>query len=103
MWLGDQLTSWGGGDGLLSVVIGAMTAGLSGWSMQHGDLGGFTMIQLPPNRTRCGFPPLGAAATVVGGWDVPVLAVPLAPGVAPELVVAGLGRRYGGTHSQVHE
>eukprot|EP00931_Biecheleriopsis_adriatica_P042033 TRINITY_DN23960_c0_g2_i1.p1 TRINITY_DN23960_c0_g2~~TRINITY_DN23960_c0_g2_i1.p1 ORF type:complete len:251 (-),score=32.27 TRINITY_DN23960_c0_g2_i1:26-778(-) len=33
-----------GCDGLQSAVIGAMSGGLSGWTITHGDLGAFTMI-----------------------------------------------------------
>lgn len=43
-WLGDQLTSWDACDGLQSAMIGAMSGGLSGWTINHVDIGGFTMI-----------------------------------------------------------
>jgi alpha-glucosidase len=45
MWLGDQLSSFDC-DGLISAVVGAITAGFSGWALQHGDLGGFTQIDV---------------------------------------------------------
>mmetsp|Transcript_69531 Transcript_69531/g.137565 ORF Transcript_69531/g.137565 Transcript_69531/m.137565 type:complete len:777 (+) Transcript_69531:46-2376(+) len=47
-WLGDQLTSWDGCDGLQSAMVGAMSGGLSGWSMNHVDVGGFTMTDRLP-------------------------------------------------------
>jgi len=43
-WLGDQLTSWDACDGMRSALIGAMSGGLSGWTVNHMDLGGFTMV-----------------------------------------------------------
>jgi alpha-glucosidase len=46
-WLGDQLTSFDGCDGLQSAVIGAMSGGMSGWTVTGTDLGGFTMIDVP--------------------------------------------------------
>jgi alpha-glucosidase len=39
-WLGDQLVTWDGFDGLRTVVNGLTTAGLSGLSLMHSDLGG---------------------------------------------------------------
>jgi len=44
-WLGDQLVTYDGCDGLQSAVIGAMSGGMSGWTITHTDLGGFTMLQ----------------------------------------------------------
>jgi len=43
-WLGDQLTNWDGCDGLQSAMIGAMSSGLSGWTVTHADIGAFTMV-----------------------------------------------------------
>lgn len=43
-WLGDQLTSYDACDGLQSALIGAMSGGLSGWTINHADIGAFTMI-----------------------------------------------------------
>ncbi|CEM13014.1 unnamed protein product [Vitrella brassicaformis CCMP3155] len=49
-WLGDQLTSWDEHDGIRSALIGHLTAGLSGWSLTHSDVGGYTMLDAPsPN------------------------------------------------------
>lgn len=47
-WLGDQLTSWDACDGLQSAAIGAMSGGMSGWTMTGTDLGGFTMVDAVP-------------------------------------------------------
>lgn len=43
-WLGDQLTSWDGFDGMASAVTGLLSSGLSGMSIAHTDLGGYTSI-----------------------------------------------------------
>ena len=45
-WLGDQLVSWDGDDGLGSAVVGLVSSGLSGYSMIHSDIGGYTAIDL---------------------------------------------------------
>eukprot|EP00854_Cymbomonas_tetramitiformis_P020636 gene20636-24738_t len=45
-WLGDQLVTWDSFDGLQSAVIGALSSGLSGISMTHSDIGGFTNMNL---------------------------------------------------------
>jgi len=47
-WLGDQLTTWDACDGMQSALIGAMSGGLSGWTLNHVDVGGFTMIDRFP-------------------------------------------------------
>ena len=47
-WLGDQLTSWGLYDGLQTAVLGALTCGLSGYSLTHSDIGGYTMVHRRP-------------------------------------------------------
>lgn len=46
-WLGDQLVSWDEHDGLKTVVTGLVSSGLSGFSLQHADLGGYTTITHP--------------------------------------------------------
>ena len=43
-WLGDQLTSWDAYDGLASVVPAFLTSGLSGYTMQHSDTGGYLSV-----------------------------------------------------------
>ncbi len=46
-WLGDQLTSWTREDGIKSVVIALLSSGLSGMSLNHGDIGGYTATTVP--------------------------------------------------------
>lgn len=43
-WQGDQLTGWGENDGLPSSVKGLLSSGLSGFSLNHSDIGGYTSI-----------------------------------------------------------
>lgn len=47
-WLGDQLVTWDSFDGLGTVVIGMLTEGLSGYSITHSDIGGYTAIDIGP-------------------------------------------------------
>ena len=52
-WLGDQLESWGPNNGLESSVTALLSAGLSGFTMEHGDLGGYTsLVQFPFRYVR---------------------------------------------------
>jgi sulfoquinovosidase len=46
-WLGDQLVSWDEHDGIKSVVTGLLSSGLSGYSLEHTDIGGYTAIEHP--------------------------------------------------------
>ena len=46
-WLGDQLVSWDEHDGIKSAVTGLLSSGLSGYSLQHSDIGGYTAIDEP--------------------------------------------------------
>jgi len=46
-WAGDQLTVWDAYDGLASALRGMLSGGLSGMSVTHADLGGYTMIDDP--------------------------------------------------------
>lgn len=41
-WLGDQLISWDENDGLKSVLTGAFSSGLTGHTITHSDIGGYT-------------------------------------------------------------
>lgn len=43
-WLGDQLVSWDRHDGIKTVVTGLLSSGLSGYSLNHSDIGGYTAI-----------------------------------------------------------
>lgn len=47
-WLGDQLTSWREEDGIKSVVVGLLSSGLSGMSLNHADIGGYTSTAVLP-------------------------------------------------------
>eukprot|EP00899_Mesostigma_viride_P012381 jgi/Mesvir1/21143/Mv14191-RA.2 len=49
-WLGDQLVSWDRHDGLQSVITAMTSAGLSGYSLMHSDVGGYTSIKRFPFR-----------------------------------------------------
>jgi alpha-glucosidase len=46
-WIGDQLVSWDEHDGIKSAVTGLLSSGLSGYSMEHSDIGGYTAIDNP--------------------------------------------------------
>jgi alpha-glucosidase (family GH31 glycosyl hydrolase) len=44
-WLGDQLVSWDEHDGIKSAVTGLLSSGISGYSLEHTDIGGYTAIE----------------------------------------------------------
>lgn len=46
-WLGDQLVSWDRYDGIKTAVTGLLTGGLSGYTLNHSDIGGYTTINNP--------------------------------------------------------
>jgi len=46
-WLGDQLVSWDEHDGIKTAVTGLLSSGLSGFSFNHSDIGGYTTISTP--------------------------------------------------------
>jgi alpha-glucosidase len=46
-WLGDQLVDWDEHDGIKSAVTGLLSSGLSGYSLEHPDIGGYTAIDNP--------------------------------------------------------
>ncbi len=46
MWLGDQLVTFDGSDGLASAVKGLLSGGLSGFALDHGDVGGYTSVSI---------------------------------------------------------
>jgi alpha-glucosidase len=46
-WEGDQMVSWDRNDGIKSAVIGLLSSGLSGFSFNHSDIGGYTTINNP--------------------------------------------------------
>jgi alpha-glucosidase len=43
-WAGDQMVSWGQNDGLPSAICAMVTSGLSGISINHTDIGGYTTV-----------------------------------------------------------
>lgn len=43
-WQGDQLTTWDKYDGLVSALHGLISGGLSGLSLNHSDVGGYTSL-----------------------------------------------------------
>jgi len=43
-WLGDQLASFDGNDGLRSAITGAISGGLTGQAITHADIGGYNVI-----------------------------------------------------------
>ena len=46
-WLGDQLVSWDDKDGIKTAVTGLISSGMSGFSLNHSDIGGYTTISNP--------------------------------------------------------
>lgn len=46
-WLGDQMVDWDEYDGIKSSVTGLLTGGISGYSLNHSDIGGYTTINNP--------------------------------------------------------
>jgi alpha-glucosidase len=51
-WEGDQLVSWDAHDGIKSAVVGLLSGGLSGFALNHSDIGGYTTIDRPLVRVR---------------------------------------------------
>lgn len=49
-WLGDQTVTWDAHDGLASVVVGLLSSGLSGYALNHSDIGGYFSLNLPGLR-----------------------------------------------------
>ena len=47
-WVGDQLVDWDEHDGIKSAVTALLSSGLSGYSLEHTDIGGYTAIDSPP-------------------------------------------------------
>jgi len=46
-WEGDQLVSWDNFDGIKTAVTGLLSSGMSGFSFNHSDIGGYTTITNP--------------------------------------------------------
>lgn len=47
-WLGDQMVTWDKHDGLKSAVTGLLSGGLSGYTLNHSDIGGYTTLKRGP-------------------------------------------------------
>ncbi len=45
-WLGDQLTTWDEYDGIKTVIPALMSAGLSGYALEHPDTGGWLSVDI---------------------------------------------------------
>lgn len=43
-WNGDQLVDFSRQDGLTSALLGTFSAGVSGWPLNHSDIGGYTSL-----------------------------------------------------------
>lgn len=46
-WLGDQLVTWDDHDGMKTALVGLLSSGLSGFSLNHSDTGGYTTVNNP--------------------------------------------------------
>ncbi|KAL3637145.1 hypothetical protein CASFOL_019444 [Castilleja foliolosa] len=46
-WEGDQMVSWQANDGIKSAVIGLLSSGISGYTFNHSDIGGYCAVNLP--------------------------------------------------------
>jgi alpha-glucosidase len=46
-WAGDQLIDWSASDGLRSALVAVLSGGLSGFTLNHIDVGGYTTVKLP--------------------------------------------------------
>ena len=46
-WMGDQLTSWRREDGIKETIIALLSSGLSGYSFNHSDIGGYIATTAP--------------------------------------------------------
>ena len=46
-WMGDQLVDWSPQDGMRSALTGMLSAGLSGFALNHSDTGGYTTLATP--------------------------------------------------------
>ncbi|XP_020583047.1 uncharacterized protein LOC110026450 isoform X2 [Phalaenopsis equestris] len=51
-WEGDQMVSWQHNDGIKSSVTGLLSSGLSGFALNHSDIGGYCAVNLPMIKYR---------------------------------------------------
>lgn len=47
-WMGDQNVNWSRRDGMRSSLTGMLSGGMSGFSLNHSDTGGYTTLVTPP-------------------------------------------------------
>jgi alpha-glucosidase len=47
-WMGDQMVNWAENDGIKSAVTGLLSGGMSGFSLNHSDIGGYATIDFEP-------------------------------------------------------
>jgi len=47
-WMGDQMVNWEENDGIKSAVTGLLSGGMSGFSLNHSDIGGYASINFEP-------------------------------------------------------
>ncbi|XP_010271777.1 PREDICTED: uncharacterized protein LOC104607781 [Nelumbo nucifera] len=45
-WEGDQMVSWQANDGIKSAVVGLLSSGLSGYALNHSDIGGYCAVPI---------------------------------------------------------
>jgi alpha-glucosidase (family GH31 glycosyl hydrolase) len=46
-WLGDQTVTWDKHDGIKTALTGLISSGLSGYSLNHSDIGGYLAVDVP--------------------------------------------------------
>jgi len=46
-WLGDQNVTWDRHDGIKTAVTGLLSSGISGYSLNHSDIGGYLSVDVP--------------------------------------------------------
>jgi alpha-glucosidase (family GH31 glycosyl hydrolase) len=46
-WIGDQLVTWDDFDGIKTVIPALLSSGLSGYTLQHADVGGWLSVNQP--------------------------------------------------------
>nr|GMC79330.1 putative alpha-xylosidase 2 [Ipomoea batatas] len=46
-WEGDQMVSWQTNDGIKSSVVGLLSSGMSGYALNHSDIGGYCSVNIP--------------------------------------------------------
>lgn len=51
-WMGDQNVDWSPQDGIGSALTGTLSGGLSGFALNHSDVGGYTTVATPQPVTR---------------------------------------------------